>query len=187
MTAETRVALLDSGPDRLDLEIDGQKTAVKADFGELSRRLVGTLPDELHDLLDISLVVYAANRIVSRGGRTDPEIGLRWRRRFLCVLPVRRPDLWTQDGVRSALESLLGFLSEDSWQFDFTEGRFEGPRQAIFDYGNDAEFETDRVIPFSGGLDSLSGAADALLARNERVVLVSHTSSTKIAPVQRAW
>ena len=38
---------------------------------------------------------------------------------------------------------------------------------------------------FSGGLDSFAGALEELIEREERVVLVSHGSATKLAKVQR--
>jgi 7-cyano-7-deazaguanine synthase in queuosine biosynthesis len=88
--------------------------------------------------------------------------------------------------VTQTLIDTLSFLSEDDFAFDFAPLEV-APRAATYlDLGPSAGFVPSDVILFSGGLDSLAGAVEALAAQNRKVALVSHRSVAKVASAQRA-
>ena len=84
----------------------------------LDRTLVEQFPDIAQDLLQIAACVYAADRLVSRGG-IDVN-GEHWVRRIGLAIPVRDP-VWHQPEVGDLLVRILGFLTEDQWRFEFTK------------------------------------------------------------------
>lgn len=187
MQPEIFVALAsDTDRERLSLVIDGRSVVLTFRVDALARRLVEEIPPVLLDLLEIAATVYAADLSISRGGPTDAQLGGRWRRGFHCQVPVRCRKTWATPEVSQALTETVGFLSDDTWRFSFEDREDPGPRQGLFRFGQDAGFAPDRVAMFSGGLDSLAGAAEALIAGQEKTVLVSHGSATKLAAVQKS-
>ena len=68
---------------------------------------VGAIPDRLLDLLDIAAAVYAADRLVTRGGLTRPGFGNGWRRDLAFEIAVREPDFWNGASVRDALTEAI--------------------------------------------------------------------------------
>lgn len=78
------------------------------------------------------------------------------------------------------------FLTGDRFAFTFTEApSAKAPRSPFFKFDKESSWQATRVLMFSGGLDSLSGAVEEIAEHGQRVALVSHFSATKIAPVQR--
>ena len=171
----------------LRLDLHGSSANVRLQIADISRRLLANIPDVLVDLLEVASYVYAADGAILRGGRTDAQMGARWRRNFRFVIPVRRPDLWSSDLVLSALVETLNFLSEDRYEFDFrpldnppaVAGYFEFPDTEA------TGFTPDEVILFSGGLDSFAGVVEELAVHGKKVALVSHRSASKIAGAQK--
>ena len=116
------------------------------------------------DLLDIAKAIFLTDRAFPRsrwlGGQT---------RRLKVVIPVRKVRLWS--GVRKLLESITRFVSADEWSIKFTkstEGLFAS--RSIR-----KEINRNSVVAlFSGGLDSLCGAA-YLYRTNVRPVFVTHS------------
>ena len=167
--------------------LHGRSPNVRLKISDISSRLLTNIPDVLVDLLEVASYVYAADSAILRGGRTDAQMGKRWRRKFRFVIPVRVPELWSSGLVSSALVETLCFLSDDEYAFEFrpldsapaVAGYFEFP---------DAEgigFTPDEVILFSGGLDSFAGAVEELVAHGKKVAIVSHRSASKIAGAQK--
>ena len=171
---EQQVLRLDVGaragrPGRVNLNID-----------HLSARMVEQVPDRLTDLLEIACYVFCSDQFIRRGTLRMSKMGEDWRRRFRFVIPVRDTACWTRDEVRGALIRTLSFLSEDEFAFEFFPSEPKGGLQSYLDLQDEdapAGFAPDRIVLFSGGLDSLTGAAEALLRHDERVALVSHQSS----------
>ena len=175
-----------TGSKTLQLNLQSLNQNVVLKIEDIDERLGANIPDELVDLLEIAAYVYAADSAVGRGHNTDSGLGARWRRRFRFAIPVRRPELWASPAVMQTLVDTLCFLSEDDFAFDF-EPLEVAPRAATYlDLGPSADFAPSDVILFSGGLDSLAGAVEALAAQNRKVVLVSHRSVAKVASFQRA-
>ena len=171
----------------LRLNLQGTSANVRLQITDISRRLLANIPDVLVDLLEIASYVYAADSAVPRGGKTDAQMGARWRRKFRFVIPVRLADLWSSDPVLSALVEALSFLSEDDYGFEFRP--LENPPAMVnyFEFPDEegTGFTPDELILFSGGLDSFAGTVEELVAQDKKVVLVSHRSASKIASAQK--
>ncbi len=120
-------------------------------------------------------MVYAADRsTLRRVGATN------WSRRELSLeVPVSDPYRW--EPLQVQLQSLLGFLSGDSWTLGFRKAR--APKEQT---GENRFAGAQRVVLLSGGADSAVGA---LLSRRElrdaHHILVSHVGLTTLAPVQQ--
>jgi Queuosine biosynthesis protein QueC len=174
------------GENRLNLNLHGASANVRLEIEDISRRLLVNLSDVHADLLEIASYIYAADSAISRGGKTDFQLGALWRRKFRFVIPVRQPKLWSSDRVIAALVETIGFLSEDDHEFEFRLLRNPPPVETYFPLSaaKDAKFTPDEVILFSGGLDSFAGTVEQLVAHGKKVALVSHRSAPKITDAQ---
>ncbi|MEO1406877.1 MAG: 7-cyano-7-deazaguanine synthase, partial [Pseudomonadota bacterium] len=159
---------------------------VSVQIGKLNEQLLTGLSDHAIDLLEIASLVYAVDALVSRGGTVMRQMGKQWHRRFIVTMSVRDIGTWLQPDLRQWLEDLLFFLSDDRFEFEFVERDHEpGQRERFFRFDADSAWKPDRVLMFSGGLDSFAGALEEIFDHRHKVALVSHFSATKLAPVQR--
>jgi hypothetical protein len=164
----------------LELDLQGPRANVCLKVAAISEAMATNVPPILLDLLELAAYVYAADQAAGRGGHSDS--GEHWRRNFRFHVPVRQPEVWSGDGVSSALVDVLSFLSDDDYEFCFSQLEHEPSVQLYFDqFGKD--FEVDEVMLFSGGLDSLSGAIHETIGQKRRVALVSHDSASKRKPL----
>ena len=174
---------------RLDASPDAEPSEqIQIKIERLIRQLADDPPPAVADLLEVAAYVYVADRLVRRETPQMSGMGEHWRRRFRFVIPVRRPELWSNPTVSGALVNTLRFLSEDEFEFVFeksTETRHLQPYLG-FDQPEARSFDPDDVMLFSGGLDSLAGAANELFAAGRKLLLVTHQSSTAIANRQNA-
>jgi hypothetical protein len=172
---------------QINLNLHGTSRNVALEISDISKRLLANIPAALIDLLEIASYVYAADSAIPRGGKTDAQMGARWRRNLRFVIPVRLPDLWSSDPVSAALVETLSFLSEDDYKFEFSPSQGLPITTNYFEFSDSegAEFRPDEVILFSGGLDSFAGAVERIVADRKKVALVSHRSSTKIVGAQK--
>jgi Queuosine biosynthesis protein QueC len=170
----------------LRLSLQGKTPNVRLRITDLSKRLVANIPDVLVDLLEIASYVYAADGAISRGGKSDAQMGARWRRKFRLVIPVRRPDLWLSPAVHAALVDTLRFLSEDEYVFEFVELVEQLAVQNYFEFSGVSKdsFLPEEIVLFSGGLDSFAGSIEELIVNNKSIALVSHRSASKMASAQ---
>jgi hypothetical protein len=177
----------ESGLPSLRLSLDEKSGNVHLRISDISERLLANIPEAHLDLLEIASYVYAADSASGRGGATDAQMGARWRRKFRFIIPVRLPALWSTEIVSSALVETLGFLSDDEYAFEFQPAYQPGATKEYFEFPTNrgAEFSPDEVILFSGGLDSLAGTVEELVANGKIVALVSHRSATKIVGTQK--
>ena len=131
--------------------------------------------------MEIAAYVYAADQASERGSASQFDYGLKWRRRFRFVVPVREPDVRNHSRVAEELVRTLSFLSDD-YEFAFTRQRnpTQWPEYLAYDPGVKPVTDVQEVMLFSGGLDSLAGAVDEVLTRGRKVALVSHRPVTKI-------
>jgi 7-cyano-7-deazaguanine synthase in queuosine biosynthesis len=176
-------------PDALHIDANappGSPSRVNLHIGDLSRPLADNIPDVLTDMLEVAAYVYCADQFTKRGTSQMTDMGAEWRRNFRFKIPVRRPDIWSKGEIRDALTEMLGFLSEDEFDFEFVQGVTSVPLQSYLGFSDPAAqaISPDEVILFSGGLDSLAGAVDALMGGQKRVALVSHQGSKMIASKQ---
>lgn len=129
------------------------------------------------DLLYISMSVFAADRLCSRGSAFDG-----WHRELKLYIPVHEKDIWNRNKI--LLEETLNFLSGDAWIVEFRE-REESNKEIQGkskweEVKNNAKKYT-QVCMFSGGLDSFIGAIDLLETKqqNENILFVSHYGGGK--------
>jgi len=169
---------------RLAIAPQGKGTSnLKLNLGRISRFMAAEVPPRLTDLVEIAAYVYATDQLIKRGGRDLRGMGASWRRRLRLRVPVRDHGFWSDPAVQKMLSDVLSFLSEDEWLFEFERGVGPPGLEPYLDFdsiGWPGGFEPDRVMMFSGGVDSVAGAAAAISA-GERVVLVSHRSSPMLA------
>ena len=166
----------------------GDKPCVKLKIEDLHERICQTTPRQFHDLIEIAAYVYCADQLASRGGKDVDTFGSHWRRRFHYHIPVREPDLWRTPAVSTALRELLDFLSDDFYDFTFYPAKGAPGIQPYLglDEKGAMKFDAERVILFSGGLDSLAGAIEEAVSQRRRVVLVNHRSTEKFCTRHQA-
>lgn len=175
-----------SGQGRHIISLDslGSRQNVNITIENVTDAFAHNLSDRLVDLLEIASYVYAADCATGRGGEwTDDDSTEPWDRDFRFVIPVREPDFWSRPEVNNALVEALEFVSDDRYQFDFLQLTKERDKINYLDLGGSesAPFVgVNRVQMFSGGLDSLAGAADAA-SNGEKLVLVSHKPANQIS------
>ena len=158
----------------------GRNPNLKLSLQNLSHALTATIDSFAADLVRIAAYVYAADQSVRRGGPKD-IYGKHWKRHFGMVVPVSDPGLWNRSDVRQQLEETLSFLSEDQWQFAFTQAEPD-TQQLALDFPSAAQLlgSPDSVVLFSGGADSLCATVEAVTENGLHPVLVSHSPASPI-------
>ncbi len=176
-----------SQADAIALNVHGQGKNVNLRIDYITRAMVANVPDLLIDLLEIAAYVYCADQRVTRGGPTLANFAESWRRNMHFMIPVRELAVWQQQDVQRLLAETLGFLSDDSYAFEFRQARNPfSPRDLYFDNFIDVSADHEVVAMFSGGLDSFAGALQDLVLHRRSVCLVGHSSSPKVRHVQDA-
>jgi 7-cyano-7-deazaguanine synthase in queuosine biosynthesis len=150
-----------------------------ADVNHLSARVL--------DLLEIAAYVFCADRWIGRGAKDLLEYNA-WGRNVHHVVRVRDLSFWSTSRVIRLLEEAITWVTGDASQTFTFVGGHSTPAAGLFD---SAEFALDpqaptRVALFSGGIDSLTGAAEYLRAESGRLCLVSHRSSTDVQRTQQS-
>lgn len=144
-------------------------------------RMPNFFQSEALDLFYISLMVYYADRKVSRSEYID-----NWTRGFTLYIPVLNVDKWNQN--KELLEAMISYLSGDIWKFEFRQRNLNTTEKKISDNISkryiDKKFTPDAFCMLSGGLDSFIGAID-LLTVNKNVAFVGHYGGGKgVKPFQ---
>ena len=194
---ETLRALVscDGAPVPIEWRSDGRKEVPVRAFGpepeltlratELGQIILEKLVRRADDLVHIAAYVHAADLQFSRGGDRDPH-RRRWRRDIAMVVPVFEPEFWNRLDVTAALADTLGFVTEDTWSFAFTEARTR-TEQLRFEVMMDERVRSadpDTVVLFSDGTDSLCTLIEAVTT-DARPLAVGHRSTPNINAVQR--
>lgn len=108
------------------------------------------------DLIVLAAHVHAVDTRISRSTESQDT----WTREFRLVVPVSSPALW--GATSSLLSRMLNFLTGDKWRIDF-RARPDQFKTTVPKSPNTATQPSfDSINLFSGGLDSLIGAIDAL-------------------------
>jgi 7-cyano-7-deazaguanine synthase in queuosine biosynthesis len=167
------------------LSTHGAYQNINLDVADISTAMLANLPPLLLDLLEVAAYIFCADQQSPRGPDTLTDYGDGWRRQMYFTIPVREIEVWERSEVIEALRDVLTFLSDDFYSFTFTKA-VQAPAERILYFRDQVEraWAPDRVMLFSGGLDSLAGAAEALSA-GERVALVGHHSSSKVFHIQK--
>lgn len=128
----------------------------------------GQFSNEAIDLLYISLMVYYADRKVSRKKEDDA-----WTRNIKLYIPVLELDKWNEN--RQLLEKMLSFLSGDVWRFEFRKRGFNTKEEKAAKgiIRQKRKHTPNKICMLSGGLDSFIGAID-LLNEEKNVWFVGH-------------
>jgi hypothetical protein len=163
---------------------DGQ---IRLRIADITNRLASELPPVLTDLVEVASYIYCADQAITRGGDGVVAFGRNWRRHFSFHLPVRAPDVWSSKPVLEALRNTLGFLSDDDYEFHFTQHKSPVPLQTYLELRPEVEGinDLDEILLFSGGLDSLAGAVTEAVRDKRRIALVSHRANPKINSKQK--
>ncbi|MFN7939114.1 MAG: 7-cyano-7-deazaguanine synthase [Bryobacteraceae bacterium] len=164
------------------LDLGGDDPNAFLEIEDISSRLSTNVPAFLIDLIEIASYVYCADQAVTRGGEGVSQFGADWRRTFRFHIPVREPAIWTSKEVLGVLQRTLSTLTEDNYEFVFSQLRKAAPMQQYLTLGDSSPDmqQIDRVILFSGGIDSLGGAVQDAVLGKRKVALVSHRSNPKV-------
>lgn len=172
--------------------LQADSTLVPIQFIEAYDRLdygLGTALDCLHrlgrqppevaiDLAILAATISAADTRISRARNAQNG----WTREIDIVVPVSDPALWTAQS--EILDYTLRFLTGDHWRIAFRDrptdrARLADPPTVL------PLLSFDEVALLSGGLDSLVGAIDALVA-GRRLLFISHWYDAETSKAQRA-
>jgi 7-cyano-7-deazaguanine synthase in queuosine biosynthesis len=167
------------------MDVHGAAKNVNLRIDYISRTMLGNVPDLLIDLLELAAYVYCADQRLVRGSDKLTKFGENWRRSLRFSVPVRHLEVWQDPDVQELLVDTLGFLSDDSYEFDFRRAEAPvQPRELYFPDLIDTSAEHDDVALFSGGVDSFAGTVNDIVTLGKSVTLVGHYSSTKVRAVQ---
>lgn len=172
----------------LTLDTRGAAPNVHLRLEDVARVLLDDLTPRLTDFLEIAAYVYSADASITRDGAwTDEGSTEPWSRDFLFAIAVRDAEFWSQPAVVRALRTALNFLSDDAVDFVFSQQRRPATSQMYLELGSTERWspeKIDRVVMFSGGLDSLAGTVECA-RRGERLALVSHRSVASMSARQQ--
>ena len=139
------------------------------------------------DFLTLAAAVFYADGEVPRGGDTRPGMGKGWHRNLRLHIPVRNLGLWQRTDVTETLSETVRFLTGDTMEFQFSLATDPRAWPEVFEFDpQGATYEVEKVILFSGGLDSFAGALETLSSGPGKVLLVSHRSAQKVLHRQDA-
>jgi 7-cyano-7-deazaguanine synthase in queuosine biosynthesis len=151
----------------------------------LASKVLSGFESRAADLVRIASYVYAADQELSRGGERD-VYGRAWRRHLVLCIPVTEPALWMQDEVRTRLVETLYFLTEDRWDFEFSQAPAPLGQLPLMVDPEAVLQHPDSVILLSGGADSLCAAVEAMVLKKARPVIVSHRPTPPTESRQKA-
>lgn len=160
------------------LDAIGTEGNVNIKFEDISSKLFSSISNRSVDLLEIASYIYSADSGSSRGsGWINDGCSENWIRNIEINISVRDYEFWSQSEVISTLQSILKFLSDDKYIINFSKLEKDRNYQDYlpFDSNTNLPFDhCDKIIMFSGGLDSLSGTIECLEKR-ENLILISHS------------
>jgi 7-cyano-7-deazaguanine synthase in queuosine biosynthesis len=168
----------------VDLYLEGDNQNLEIKVQNIEQKVVSYLRPVAYDLLELAALLYVADTSISRGKKD--VYGHDWQRRIHVIMPVRKRRVWEDN--QQLLSDLVTYLSGDAGiTFDFRPHRRPKLGQAYLEFPASAEgFQgAHRAVLFSGGLDSLGGAAD-LVAKREIPLLISHRSSSTRTEIQNS-
>lgn len=155
---------------------------------DVARVFMKDLLPRFEDLLEIAAYVYTADCATRRGEEwSDDYTTEPWDRDLKFIIPVRDLVFWTREDVQNLLIEILDFLSNDKYAFEFCKLRQSQPKQCYLEFGDHEDWpfnSVERVLMFSGGLDSLAGAVETA-AQGGKLVLVSHRPVATLSSRQR--
>jgi len=127
------------------------------------------LSSAAREVLTVGLAVFSIERSLPGYFGTNRAAA------FEVELGVEEPDRWTKAAI-NALVALLSFQGDATWQWSFE--KVKRISSVVTDATTPDKRPIDRVVLFSGGLDSTSGIS-TLRSSTKRIQLVSHYSKQK--------
>lgn len=167
------------------LRIGRGKDHVHLKIEHITRKMAAVLPAEAADLVEIAAYVYSADQVITRGGTKAFDYGQAWRRHIRIEIPVRCLEMWNKPDVKEKLAQVLGFLSDDDYEFHFSPLKNPPPFDKYLFEPSEDESDFEEVLLFSGGLDSFGGAVQEIVQGQRKVALVSHRPVSKLYARQR--
>ncbi|HVT29803.1 MAG TPA: 7-cyano-7-deazaguanine synthase [Lacipirellulaceae bacterium] len=166
---------------KLNLWGGGADENVQLRIEDLHGTLYRNIPPEYQDLVEIATYVYCADQAATRSLQDTDRFGSSWRRHMRLHIPVRRPEFWSKPEITESLVRLLNFLSDDFYTFEFSKASSPPGFQQYLDLGKEVPSSphVEQVAMFSGGLDSLAGAVNALKIERKAMAFVTHSSTPK--------
>jgi hypothetical protein len=166
-----------AGRHHVELDSIGANRNVNIRFEDVARKLQRNISPRLMDFLEIASYVFTADCSTERGKWTDEKREEPWGRDLAFVIAVREPEFWASPKVKSLMHEVLRFLSNDAYSFHFVPLETDRKDQTpYFEFRDQVDWpfhKPDRVLMFSGGLDSLAGIVETA-ASGGKCVLVSH-------------
>lgn len=170
---------------RYELQLGKGDGMIHLDTKKIVKTMVKQLTPVLHDLLEIATYVYAGDQYISRGGSQSFDYGNKWHRQLHYIIPVCEHHVWNRDDVKKLLEESLSFAAGETYHFEFIKRpERDRPDYLTFDDTEETATNYEKIVMFSGGLDSFSGALEEIIS-GKRVCMVSHFSNRKVVKLQR--
>ncbi len=177
-----------TGRHQIELDAIGDKHNVNIRFEDVARKFQRNISPRLMDFLEIASYVFTADCSTLRGEWTDAQGDEPWGRDIGFLIAVREPEFWETPRVKRLMQDVLRFLSDDTYSFQFVplqaDRRAQTPYFEFHDQNDWPFHKPDRVLMFSGGLDSLAGIVEAA-ASDGKSVLVSHRPVSTLYARQR--
>jgi len=173
---------------RIKLDAIGGNHNVNIRFEDVARMFQHNISPRLMDFLEIASYVFTADCSTQRGEWKDEKNEEPWGRDLAFLIGVREPEFWEDPKIKSLMQELLRFLSNDTYSFQFVPLEKDRIAQTpYFEFRDQDDWpfhKPDRVVMFSGGLDSLAGIVEAA-ASGGKSVLVSHRPVSTLDARQR--
>jgi hypothetical protein len=173
---------------RINLDAISDNHNVKIRFEDVARTFQHNISPRLMDFLEIASYVFTADCSTQRGEWKDDKGEEPWGRDLAFLIGVREPEFWEAPRIKGLIHQVLRFLSNDTYSFQFVslekERRAQTPYFEFRDRDDWPFHKPDRVVMFSGGLDSLAGIVEAA-ASGGKSVLVSHRPVSTLDSRQR--
>jgi hypothetical protein len=164
------------------LDLIGSEGALQHGIGYAIADLakIGVQPSEIGvDLLVLAAHVHAADTRISRSSEAQDG----WTREIRLIVPVSEPDRWTP--AIPTFIRMLNFLTGDRWTLQFRKRPRKFAQTVRAPAAGLIGSPFDDLALFSGGLDSLIGAIDALEA-GRTPLLISHAGEGATSDAQGA-
>lgn len=166
-----------TGRYQIELDAIGDKHNVNVRFEDVARKFQHNIPPRLMDFLEIASYVFTADCSTVRDEWTDTKREEPWGRNLAFLIAVREPQFWETPTVKGLMLELLRFLSDDNYSFQFVPLESDRKAQTPYFEFNDKDdwpfYQPERVLMFSGGLDSLAGIVETA-ASGGKSILISH-------------
>ncbi len=139
---------------------------------DLLRRDFAAVPQIAPDLIELATIVYAVDRTIQPDEMSHCQVQV--------VMPVRCPELLSQQDVHDKLCEILYWYTGYEWHFDFHQRKKpvrDAEKPQLFNW-YDHSTPVD-VALWSGGLDCLAGLYNRAFESRERKFILCGTGASK--------